>query len=129
MSNTTSHHLRLEHPRDQYVYACRLVRIIDGDTVVLDIDLGCDVWLHKQHCRLFGINSPEPHTTTKDAGNAATAWLHELLYGTRELLVRTYYDRTDSFRRLLVELWADGHNINYCMVQDGHAVLLEAKHD
>lgn len=107
---------------DRYVYAAKLVRVVDGDTVILDIDLGCHVWLHDQRCRLLGINAPESHTETKEAGNAATAWLRELLADAKELLIRTHVDKSDSFGRILVELWADGHNINYSMVQDGHAV-------
>ena len=110
---------------DLYVYSAELVRVIDGDTVVLDIDLGIDQWARKQHCRLIGINAPEPHTETRKAGDAATWRLRELLKTTECLLVRTHYDKKGTFRRLLVELWADGINLNQRLVDEGHAEQVE----
>ena len=47
-----------------YDYMATLVRVIDGDTVDCDIDLGFGVWLKNQRVRLYGINTPE--TRTKD---------------------------------------------------------------
>jgi len=41
-----------------YTYRARVVRVIDGDTVVLDIDLGFDIH-HVKSCRLYGINAYE----------------------------------------------------------------------
>ena len=109
---------------DRYVYAVELVRVIDGDTLVVDIDLGCEMWLRGQHVRLWGIDSPEPHTETKAAGDAATRWLRGLLEGAQEILVRTHFDKTGSFRRLLVDVFADGANINQIMVTSGHAKIM-----
>ena len=42
------------------VYTCKakIVRVIDGDTVVADIDLGFRTWLHGEHLRLYGIDAP-----------------------------------------------------------------------
>ena len=108
----------------RYVYAVQLVRVIDGDTVVLDIDLGCEMWLRGQHCRLIGINAPEPHTSTREVGRAAARRLVELLADPQQMLVRTHYDRRGSFRRLLVELWADDIHVNQRMVDEGHAVAV-----
>lgn len=110
---------------DRYVYAVRLVRVIDGDTVVLDVDLGCDVWIRNQHCRLIGINAPEPVGSTRQAGDEAAWRLRELLSQAEQLLVRTFYDRKGSFRRLLVQLWADGLNINERLVAEGYAGAME----
>ena len=45
-----------------YEYRCKIVKIIDGDTVDVDIDLGFGVWLHKERIRLFGIDTPESRT-------------------------------------------------------------------
>lgn len=109
---------------DCYVYAVELVRVIDGDTVVLDIDLGCESWLRGQHCRLLGINAPEPHGETRNAGIQSGLELARILSRTRELLVRTHFDKKGSFRRLLVELWADGCNVNEELVRSGHAVRM-----
>ena len=45
-----------------YEYKCRIVKVIDGDTVDVDIDLGFGVWLRKQRVRLVGIDTPESRT-------------------------------------------------------------------
>ena len=45
-----------------YEYSCRIVRVVDGDTVDIDIDLGFDVWLKKQRIRLYGVDTPESRT-------------------------------------------------------------------
>ena len=36
-----------------YEYKATIVRVVDGDTVDVDIDLGFDVWLRSQRIRLF----------------------------------------------------------------------------
>jgi micrococcal nuclease len=116
--------LKVPHPHDRYVYSATLVRVIDGDTVVVDIDLGCEMWLRGQHCRLYGINAPEPHTKTREAGDAATAYLNLLLQNSDEILVRTHFDKRGSFKRLLVDLFVEGMDINAAMVEAGHAVAV-----
>ena len=40
-----------------------MVRVVDGDTVDVDIDLGFGVWLRKQRIRLYGIDTPESRTS------------------------------------------------------------------
>ena len=45
-----------------YEYKAKLVRVIDGDTIDVDIDLGFKVFLQKERVRLFGINTPESRT-------------------------------------------------------------------
>ena len=46
-------------------YSCVITKIIDGDTVDIDIDLGFDCWLRKQRIRLYGIDTPESRTRDK----------------------------------------------------------------
>jgi micrococcal nuclease len=48
-----------------YEYKATIVRVVDGDTVDVDIDLGFDVWLRSQRIRLFGIDTPECRTRNK----------------------------------------------------------------
>jgi len=54
-----------------YTYAITPKRIIDGDTVVCDIDLGFSLWLRDVSIRVYGINAPEIHGPTKIAGEQA----------------------------------------------------------
>ena len=41
-----------------FEYKCKLVKVVDGDTVDVDIDLGFGVWLQNQRIRLYGIDTP-----------------------------------------------------------------------
>ena len=43
---------------DMYEYKCKIRKVVDGDTVDVDIDLGFGVWLRKQRVRLVGIDTP-----------------------------------------------------------------------
>ena len=45
-----------------YEYRCTVVKIVDGDTVDVDIDLGFGVWMKKQRIRMYGIDTPESRT-------------------------------------------------------------------
>ena len=61
-----------------YEYKCKMVRVVDGDTVDVDIDLGFGVWLRKQRIRMYGIDTPESRTSDKVEkvyGKAATEFL------------------------------------------------------
>ena len=45
-----------------YEYNCIIKRVVDGDTVDVDIDLGFGIWVHNQRIRLSGIDAPETRT-------------------------------------------------------------------
>ena len=49
-----------------YEYYCEVVRIIDGDTIDVDIDLGFSTKLTKQRIRMLGIDTPESRTRDKE---------------------------------------------------------------
>ena len=65
-----------------YQYNCKIVKVVDGDTVDVDIDLGFDVWLKKQRIRLYGVDTPESRTRDleeKKYGLAAKAFVESYL--------------------------------------------------
>ena len=45
-----------------YEYRCKLIRVSDGDTMDIDIDLGFGGWLKGERVRLYGIDTPESRT-------------------------------------------------------------------
>ena len=49
-----------------YEYKCKILRVVDGDTVDVDIDLGFGVWLRKERVRMMGIDTPESRTRDKE---------------------------------------------------------------
>ena len=48
-----------------YTYRCKILRVVDGDTVDVDIDLGFGMWMHKERVRLMGIDTQESRTREK----------------------------------------------------------------
>ena len=63
-------------------YPCVITKIIDGDTIDVDIDLGFDCWLHRQRIRLYGIDTPESRTRDleeKKYGLAAKAFVEKFI--------------------------------------------------
>lgn len=79
-----------------YEYKCDIVRVIDGDTIVVNIDLGFDTWLFDQHVRIRGIDTPEVRTRDleeKEKGLEAKARAEELLPpGSSQYLVSKKYE-------------------------------------
>ena len=117
---------------DQYIRRARVVRLVDGDTAVLDFDMGMSITV-RATVRLFGINTPEVRGPEKVAGHAATQHLADLLVkfrheGEWDIVVQTHKDKQGKFGRYLATLVGvdqDGHpvDINKRMVADDHAVV------
>ena len=66
-----------------YEYNCKIVRVIDGDSIILDIDLGFSHWIHGESIRLFGVDCPECRSRDKEekaAGLAAKDFVKRLLH-------------------------------------------------
>jgi micrococcal nuclease len=68
------------------------MRVIDGDTIDVDVDLGFYVWIRKQRIRLLGIDAPEVTGETRPEGLAATEHLKTLIEGKR-IILRTVKGR------------------------------------
>ena len=87
-----------------YEYNCKILRVIDGDTVDVDIDLGFGIWMHKERIRVYGIDTPESRTrdvTEKVFGKLATEAVKTFLpEGSMQTLV-TVQDKAGKFGRVL----------------------------
>lgn len=85
-------------------YKCTILRVVDGDTVDVDIDLGFGVWLRKERVRIHGIDTPESRTRDleeKKYGLAAKQFVKDiLLVGSQQRLI-TEKDKTGKFGRIL----------------------------
>tara|TARA_R110000824_G_scaffold340884_2_gene527348 strand:- start:248 stop:610 length:363 start_codon:yes stop_codon:yes gene_type:complete len=105
-----------------YTYKCTLVRVIDGDTIDVDIDLGFDVWLKKQRVRLAGIDTPESRTRNlaeKALGLAAKARLIEMCGGTITVLS---HGKGKYGRILGTPYDENGQDMCKMLISEGHAV-------
>lgn len=111
-----------------YEYRCKVLKVVDGDTVDIDIDLGFGVWLHSERVRVVGIDTPESRTsdaTEKLFGLAAKGRVKDLLpIGSMQILVCKEYDAKGKFGRILGDFHIneDGKLLSDTMVEEGHAV-------
>lgn len=108
----------------RYTYAdVRLIRVIDGDSVVLRFPLPFNT-SRELDVRLLGIDAPERVGGSRAAGEAATAHLRRLLEESGPLIAQTH--KTDRYGRYLAELWRHHEglwrNVSAEMLAAGHAV-------
>ena len=108
-----------------YEYKCKMVKVVDGDTVDVDIDLGFGVWMRDQRIRLYGIDTPESRTSDdkeKVYGLAAKDFVVKWT-NAGDLSLKTFKDDRGKFGRILGETWYGGkHNVNQLLVDNHHAV-------
>ncbi len=112
-----------------YEYSCKVVKIIDGDTVDVDIDLGFGIWLHKERIRMYGIDTPESRTRDleeKKYGLATKQFLTNMLDDEGGIILKTQKDAEGKYGRILGELWRTTNyadkSINQYLIEKHHAV-------
>ena len=109
-----------------FEYKCKIIKVIDGDTTDVDIDLGFGVWLKKQRIRFFGIDTPESRTRDleeKKYGLAAKKYVTDHMpLGSTQTLV-TVKDGKGKYGRILGQFkLEDGSILNDNMIAEHHAV-------
>ena len=107
-----------------YKYRVEVTRVVDGDTVDVDIDLGFGMTYKKQRVRMMGIDTPESttrHIEEKFYGLESKKYLIDLLDGATVTLVS--HDK-GKFGRILGELFLGESNlsVNQIMIENYHAV-------
>ena len=117
-----------------YEYRVNVIKVVDGDTVDVDIDLGFGVWLKDERVRIMGIDTPESRTSDKvekKFGLAAKNRLKQLLG--KQAVLRTQVgkggeDMKGKFGRILGDFEAydaknDRHTmVTEIMIAEGHCV-------
>jgi len=111
-----------------YNYNAELKRVIDGDTIVLDVDLGFGIWLRDEHIRLARINCPETRTRDleeKAKGIAAREFVQfMLLEPTNNIQLKTFKDK-GKYGRYIADVFINGTNLNDLLVSEGLAEYVE----
>jgi len=114
-----------------YTYKIKLDRVIDGDTIDADIDLGFNIFT-KKRIRFMGINTPESRTRDleeKAKGLAAKDRVKQLLEGAKEITLQSH--GVGKYGRCLGELFIDMvdgqekltlESVNELLIKEGHAV-------
>jgi len=110
----------------EYKYNVKIKKVVDGDTVDIDIDLGFGVWLHKERVRIMGIDTPESRTRDKVEklfGLAAKEALKSLLpIGSMQVLVIGEYDAKGKFGRILGDFVIGDSWVTDILIEQGHCV-------
>lgn len=111
-----------------YQYKCKINKVLDGDTVDIDLDLGFNIVLVNQRVRMAGVDTPESRTTNKEEktrGLLSKKKLAEKLpVGTWQIIETQRSDNNDDkFGRILgVFILEDGTKVNEWLIQNNYAV-------
>jgi len=113
--------------QDPYIYRIRSIhKVVDGDTIDADIDLGFDISLTKR-IRLAGIDTPESRTSDaneKKYGLESKDWLKKRCENAKDILIKTELpDSTEKYGRIIGHLFINGEEIslNNQMIAEGYA--------
>lgn len=113
-----------------YEYSCKIVRVVDGDTVDVDIDLGFGIWMRNERIRLHGIDTPESRTRDleeKKYGILAKEQVKYFLPKDSIQILITVKDKAGKFGRILGKfkledaLYPTVTTLNEWMIQHHHA--------
>ena len=102
-----------------------MTRVVDGDTIEGDIDLGFNIYLKKIKVRIIGINCKETRGEFKEEGIKAADYARKLLEG-KILRLSSHSATHDSFGRILADIYFldyDGDYYSFAdrMIEDGYA--------
>jgi len=132
----------------QNEYDVTIIKVVDGDTVDVDIDLGFGICLKDERVRIMGIDTPESRTRDKIEdlfGEAAKTRLKELLTEGEAKLITTEdkhgEDMKGKFGRILGDFYVERfegkrEKVTDVLIEEGHAVAyfggskeeIQAKH-
>ena len=90
-----------------YEYRATLLKIVDGDTIDCDIDLGFGIVLTNQRIRLYGIDTPESRTRDleeKKCGKLAAKYIEDHIKVSTSFTLRSRLDKKGKYGRILGEL-------------------------
>ena len=111
-----------------YEYKVNIIKIVDGDTVDVDIDLGFGMWIEDERVRMMGIDTPESRTrdkVEKKFGLASKERLKSML-GKKGILKtqvnKKGEDMKGKFGRILGDFVVDDKMATEILVEEGYAV-------
>ena len=112
-----------------YEYKVNILKVVDGDTVDVDIDLGLGVWLRNERVRIVGIDCPESRTADrieKVFGEAAKQRVTSLLSSEATLISQISKmgeNMKGKFGRILGDFKTiNDQIISTTLMEEGHAV-------
>lgn len=128
LSNVSGLQANSETLTPDFLYPAEVERVIDGDTIVVDLYLGLDVVLNDQVLRLYGIDAWEVRGEEREKGLLAKEFLITALCTWQVLIeIRPEWGRNGrgKYGRWLAVVFVEGANVNNLMVGQGHATISE----
>jgi len=108
---------------ERFWYGATVLKVIDGDTLDLMIDLGFNIH-HKIRVRLYGVNTPESRTkdlAEKEMGLKAKQFTEDWIARHKWVYINTIPDKNDKYGRILARIFSsdDVNNaLTACLNQD-----------
>jgi micrococcal nuclease len=113
--------------RDPYIYRIKqITKVVDGDTIDADVDLGFDISLSKR-IRLAAVDTPESRTADaneKKYGLESKEWLKHKVENANNILIKTELpDSTEKYGRIIGHLFINEQetSLNDQMITEGYA--------
>ena len=111
-----------------YYYKATCLRVVDGDTLDLSIDLGLSTF-KKERVRLLNIDTSEIYGVKKDSeeyqkGMLSKVRVEELVLG-NDLTIKTSKDKKRKYGRYLCEVYIEDQKLGEMLVKEGHAEYRE----
>lgn len=104
-----------------YTYQATVIRVIDGDSVEIQIDLGFNIKFTEK-ARLLGINAPEKRGKNFIKGLESLKFLSDKILN-KNVIVKTEKDTKGKFGRYLVTIFLNDENINEWMIKNKYAEI------
>lgn len=116
----------------QFIYNAIVKRVVDGDTIDVDIDLGFGTWIHNERVRLLGVDTPECRTRDeleKQFGLLAKHVVEGFCPEGSKVVLQTEMDDKGKFGRTLGIVWVDSGelNLNQFLIEERYAVAYEGQ--
>ena len=106
-----------------YTYRAKVIKVYDGDTITVEIDLGFNIKITEK-LRLIRINTPEVRGEERERGLISRDRLRELILN-KEIIIKTNKDKKGKYGRYLGEVIYEGEygtiNVNDWLVNEGLA--------
>lgn len=104
----------------------KVVKVIDGDTIDVQLDVGFASYLRKR-LRFLGVDTYEVRGAEKEKGLLAKARLIEMLDAADQIYVQTVMDSQGKYGRLLAWVWVENDGeltlVNTQLIEEGHGVV------
>ena len=93
-----------------YQYNAIIQKVVDGDTIEINIDLGLSAWVHNEKIRLYGIDTPEVYGVKKgsaewERGNQASEFVKKYVIEKDDVVIETIKDKREKYGRYLAIIY------------------------